>query len=198
MPTLDFEMTYRFRTRGPLNSTAGAPTGEREYWEMTEGTLEGPRVRAKIAMPGGDWNLVGSDGYGRPDVRVQLVTDDEAVVLLHYRGLVQVTDAFRQAAESGAETRFEDQYMRMGFFFEVGAPKYSWLNQSLYVAEGRIAGQNEIDTACIASADGLRTRCARTSPGSERIRIALIAVPYDSGCRAGPPSPCQYQAWRRR
>ena len=145
MPTLDFEMTYRFRTRGPLKSTAGAPTGEREYWEMSEGTLEGPRIRANIAMPGGDWNLVGPDGYGRPDVRVQLVTDDEAVVLLHYRGLVQVTDAFRQAAESGAETRFEDQYMRMVFFFETGAQKYSWLNQSLFVAEGRIAGQNEIE-----------------------------------------------------
>ena len=47
--TLDFEMTYRFRTRGPLKSTAGAPTGEREYWEMAEGTLEGPRIRANIA-----------------------------------------------------------------------------------------------------------------------------------------------------
>ena len=145
MPTLDFEMTYRFRTRGPLKSTAGAPTGEREYWEMTQGTLEGQRIRASIAMPGGDWYLAGSDGYGRPDVRVQLVTDDDAVLLLHYRGLVQVTEAFRHAAASGTETRFEDQYMRMVMFFETGADQYAWLNQSVFVAEGRIAGRNEIE-----------------------------------------------------
>jgi hypothetical protein len=27
-------------------------------------------------MPGGDWHVVGSDRFGRPDVRVQFVTED--------------------------------------------------------------------------------------------------------------------------
>jgi hypothetical protein len=145
MAALEHEMTYRFRTRGPLAATEGSPQGAREYWEMTEGKLWGPRIAARIAMPGGDWYRPGADGFGRPDVRVQLVTDDDQVVLLHYRGLVEVTETFRRAAASGGETRFEDQYMRMPMFFDAGAPKYAWLNQGLFVAEGRIAGRSEIE-----------------------------------------------------
>lgn len=142
---MQYEMTDRFRTRGPLASTSGAPTGTRQYWEMTEGTLEGPRLRARIAMPGGDWHLIGTDGFGRPDVRVQLETDDGAILLLHYTGLVQVTPAFTDAAESGGETQFGDQYTRMEMRFEAGVGRYAWLTQSLFVAEGRIAGVSEIE-----------------------------------------------------
>ena len=145
MPALEYVMTYRLRTTGPLGATAGSPVGERQYWEMTEGTLEGPRINAHIAMPGGDWNRTSTDGFARPDVRVQFVTDEGHVILLRYTGLVQVTDAFRRAAESGGETRFDDQYMRMSMSFDTGAEQYAWLNRSLFIAEGRIAGKSEIE-----------------------------------------------------
>jgi uncharacterized protein DUF3237 len=142
---LRHEMTYRFRIRGPMVSTKGSPRGERQYWEMTEGELMGDKIKAHIAMPGGDWYSAGIDGFGRPDVRVQLVTDDGAVILLHYTGLVQTTDAFTQAASEGEPTHFEDQYMRMVMGFDTGAEKYAWLNRSLYVAEGRLSGKDEIE-----------------------------------------------------
>jgi Protein of unknown function (DUF3237) len=142
---LQHEMTYRLRVRGPMTSTSGSPRGECQYWEMAEGTLTGDRIRARIAMPGGDWFRPGADGFGRPDVRVQLVTDDDAVVLLHYTGLVQLTDAFSRAAEAGTSTCFEDQYMRMAMTFDTGAEQYQWLNHSLYLAEGRLTGKNEIE-----------------------------------------------------
>jgi Protein of unknown function (DUF3237) len=145
MPTLEHDMTYRFRTRGPLPSTTGSPMGERLYYEMTEGELRGPRIRARIAMPGGDWYRVGADGFGRPDVRLQLITDDDQVILLHYTGLVEVTEAFTRAADSGGSTDFGDQYMRMTMSFDTGSPRYAWLTQHLFVAEGRIAGPSEIE-----------------------------------------------------
>ena len=115
MPELRHEMTYRFRVRGPLAATEGAPGGTRAYWEIAEGTLTGARINARIAMPGGDWMGLSADRFGRPDVRVQLVTDDGAVILLHYTGLVERTVAFR------------------------------WLNESLFIAEGRLAGPQEIE-----------------------------------------------------
>jgi Protein of unknown function (DUF3237) len=146
MVALERAMTYRLQVRGPMPSTAGSPWGERQYWEMASGTLTGSRIDAQIAMPGGDWYWQG-DEYGRPDVRVQFLTDDGAVVLLRYEGLVQVTDAFRRASTSGGETRFEDQYMRMCMFFDTGAEKYAWLTQSLFIAEGRLAGPNQIEYA---------------------------------------------------
>jgi len=142
---LDYEMTYRVRVRGPLAATAGAPLGERQYWEMAEGELTGARINARFAMPGGDWYRSGADGLGRPDVRVQFQTDDGEVVLLHYTGIVQSTEAFKHVAEHGGETRFDDQYVRMAMFFETGAAHYAWLNQSLFAAEGRLIERDRLE-----------------------------------------------------
>lgn len=65
---------------------------------MTAGTLTGERINARIPMPGGDWMSRSPDGFWRPDVRVPSVTDDAAIILLHYTGLVEQTDAFKKAA----------------------------------------------------------------------------------------------------
>ena len=145
MMKLEPEMTYRFKVRGPLAATEGSPVGAREYWEMTEGTLTGDRIRARIAMPGGDWMVVSADRFGRPDVRVQFVTDDDATILLHYTGLVERTEAFKKAVAEGTATGWSDQYMRMAMRFDTGAAKYRWLGESLFIAEGRLAGPKEIE-----------------------------------------------------
>jgi hypothetical protein len=140
-------MTYRFTTKGPLAPTEGSPLGVRQYFEMSAGTLKGERINARIAMPGGDWMFRSPDGFWRPDVRVQLVTDDGAIILLHYTGLVEQTDAFKRAAEADRETDWTDQYMRMSMRFDTGAKKYAWLNQSLFIADGRLIGTAEIEYA---------------------------------------------------
>jgi hypothetical protein len=145
MPALRREMTYRFTIRGPLASTAGSPRGERQYFEMTAGTLTGDRINARVAMPGGDWMRRSPDGFWRPDVRVQLVTDDAAVILLHYTGLVEQTERFKAAAEKNQSTAWEDQYMRMVFDFDTGSEKYAWLNKSLFIARGRLIGTTELE-----------------------------------------------------
>ena len=145
MIALEYEMTYHLETTGPLGRTEGSPTGVREYWEMTSGTLVGPRINATVASPGGDWFRAGDDGYGRPDVRVQLVTDDQEIVLLEYTGIVESTPVFLDAAERDRDTQWDDQYMRMSMRFDTGAAKYSWLNQSLFVARGRLQGRNKVE-----------------------------------------------------
>jgi hypothetical protein len=112
---------------------------------MTEGTLRGDRIQATIAMSGGDWHIVGSDRFGRPDVRVQFVTEDGVPILLHYTGLVERTSVFNRAAQSGSSTGWDDQYMRMFMTFDTGAERYAWLNEHLFVARGRLAGRAEIE-----------------------------------------------------
>ena len=144
MINLEHVMTYRFSIRGPLSSTEGSPHGTREYWEMSEGTLAGPGLTASIAMPGGDWYSASPDGYGRPDVRVQLVTDDGALILMHYTGLVEQTEAFVRAASNDEPTSWDDQYMRFAVTFDTGAERYRWLNQNLFVARGHILGTTQL------------------------------------------------------
>src|SRR5688500_6115875 len=63
MVKLEHEMDFVLNVSGPVSATVGSPLGERIYWEMTDGLLTGPRINARIAMPGGDWLRVGGDGY---------------------------------------------------------------------------------------------------------------------------------------
>jgi hypothetical protein len=142
---LEHVMTYTLTVTGPLESTRGAPYGERQYWEMTEGRLIGSGISANIAMPGGDWMLVSDDGFWRPDVRVQLKTDDGATILLHYHGLVEQSAVFKEAAENDRQTGWDDVNMRMSMRFDTGDERYQWLNQSLFVAEGRLLGTGKIE-----------------------------------------------------
>lgn len=128
-----------------MGETQGSPRGDRQYWEMSEGTLERQGLRAHVAMPGGDWMTISSDRFGRPDVRVQLESDDGELILLHYTGLVERTDAFQTAAEANRATDSEDQYMRFAMTFDTGAERYRWLNESLFLAEGHILGTNELE-----------------------------------------------------
>jgi hypothetical protein len=141
------EFLYRVRTTGPLKTTKGSPDGERNYWIVSEAELEGPKIKARIAAPGSDWMRVSNDGFWRPDVRVPFQTDDDETVLMHYTGLVQQTDAFKQAAESNRPTEWSDQYMRLTMRFDAGAERYRWLNTSLFVAKGRLLGTGRIEYA---------------------------------------------------
>lgn len=86
-------MTYEVRTEHPLDPTIGSPFGAKQYWQVSEATLSGPGIRAGLAATGVDWMSVSDDGFWRPDVRAQFVTEDDAVVLMHYTGLVEETSA---------------------------------------------------------------------------------------------------------
>jgi Protein of unknown function (DUF3237) len=142
---LEEVLTYRVTTTGPLDTTEGSPWGPRQYWEVSEATLSGERISAELAMPGGDWMAVSDDGFWRPDVRAQFRTDDGAVILMRYTGLVEQSDAFKSAATEDRETAWDDQYMRLAITFETGDERYRWLNESLFVARGRLLGTGRIE-----------------------------------------------------
>ena len=143
----EFEMTYAVRTTNPLDPTDESPYGAKQYWQVSEALLEGPRIRATLAATGIDWMGVGADGFWRPNVHAQFLTDDGQVVLMHYTGLVEQTTRFSAAAEADEPTDWPDQYMRLSIRFETGAPKYAWLNTSLFVAMGRLEGTGRIEYA---------------------------------------------------
>lgn len=88
---------------------------------------------------------VSSDRFARPDVRVQLQSDDGKLILMHYTGLVERSDAFLAAAEADRATDWTDQYMRFATRFETGAERYRWLNESLFLMEEHILGTNELE-----------------------------------------------------
>jgi hypothetical protein len=142
---LEFAMTYVVRTTNPLDPTTNSPWGVRQYWQVSEASLDGPKIKAQLAATGIDWMRLGDDGFWRPDLRAQFLTDDGAVVLLHYTGLVQQTPLSADDPQGDRTGNWDDRYWRMSMRFETGAPRYAWLNTNLFVARGRLLGSGHIE-----------------------------------------------------
>jgi hypothetical protein len=70
------ECTFRAMLKPPLPIGPG-PIGTRVYYEIDSGEVEGERLRGKV-LGGGEWALIGPDGYLRVDVRAQVQTHDGA------------------------------------------------------------------------------------------------------------------------
>ena len=109
---LEHEFTYVATLKPPVQIGAG-PFGTRNFFEVTGGTVEGKRLKGKILTGGGDWLLIGPDGYGRLDVRAQFLTDDGASLYVHYTGLLQMNQTVAEALAKGASTDYGDQYFRI-------------------------------------------------------------------------------------
>jgi hypothetical protein len=145
MIELEYEMTYEETIAGPMGSTRGSPLGERLCWTVETARLHGPRIEAVLAMPGVDLMRVGADGIRRPDLHAQLLTEDGELILFRYDlGVIRSTERFLAALAAGEATEFDDQYMRMAPQFEVGADRYAWLRESLFIGRGRLAGPRQI------------------------------------------------------
>ena len=54
MLSLEPEMTYRVRTTDALDTTYGSPLTPMQYWQVSEATLERPRIEARLAATGCD------------------------------------------------------------------------------------------------------------------------------------------------
>jgi hypothetical protein len=142
---LSHEFTYAMSC-GPAHDLGNGPLGHRQYYELTSATIEGPRLSAKLIGTGGDWMLIGTDGFMRMDVRIQFETQDGAIICAHYFGPAEANAKLRQAASEGTSTDFSDHLIRSHWLLEAGDPRYAWVNQAVFVGEGRVrsAGSGQI------------------------------------------------------
>jgi hypothetical protein len=53
-PTLSYEVTYVLRSVPRSGTTGGSPQGRRQYFEITEATVTGDRIHARLAGSGAD------------------------------------------------------------------------------------------------------------------------------------------------
>jgi hypothetical protein len=90
------------------------PHGTRAIAGVIGGTFEGPRLRGRIVPPGGDWATSRPHGTLLLDVRLTLVTDDGAAILMQYKGIL---------TREGEATK-----LRTAPLFETGDERYAWLN----------------------------------------------------------------------
>jgi len=114
------------------------PTGNRSIFAMTGGEFEGERLRGRVHPSGGEWMLQNDDGLGQVDVRILLETDDGVPIYLRYSGLMDFNQAVVEALGQGRPTEYGDNLFLTHARFEAGDPRYTWLNRTIAVGEGRV------------------------------------------------------------
>jgi hypothetical protein len=124
-PVFEYLGTLRAEI-GTRTVVDNGPQGTRTIVQILGGRFEGPRVKASVQTPAGDWITNRADGSYRLDVRLTLKTDDGVVILVTYNGIGQTTDA-------GAS-------LRAAPLFETGDSRYAWLTRLQAVAVGERAG----------------------------------------------------------
>ncbi|MDQ6949766.1 MAG: DUF3237 domain-containing protein [Actinomycetota bacterium] len=174
------ECTYWAQLRAPVEIGAG-PYGARRFFEVTGGELTGERLSGKLLTGGGDWALIGPDGWARLDVRAQIETTDGAGILLTYYGVRPINDVVQQALSAGAGTQYEDHYFRTAPRFETGDSRYGRLNQTVFVSaehlrpvlvvEYEVFRVNECLGLTAAALRGLCRRGNANPPHSEGTRL---------------------------
>ncbi len=135
------ELVHEFTFTAVLNASVPigpGPLGNRRIREVLGGEVTGERINGRVGTGGGDWVLVGPDGWGRLDVRLQIHTDDGADIYVQYFGVIEYTEAAHAANAGERSSDFGDHYFRTAPRLETGDPRYEWVNQTLFVGEGRL------------------------------------------------------------
>lgn len=130
------EFVVTIYLKQPLEIGTG-PIGTRSFYEVTGGQIIGDRINAKI-LSGGEWALIGPDGFLRPDVRLQVETNDGALLYIHYVGLLELNEKVLSAIQNATGTDFDDQYFYTNPRIETGAEQYAWLNTTFFIGAARI------------------------------------------------------------
>jgi hypothetical protein len=133
---LKHEFTFTAMLKPPLLIGAG-PIGTRMYLEVIGGEITGERLRGTL-FGGGEWALIGADGFLRADVRLQGETHDGANFYIQYTGLLEFNETVQNALANDLGTDFDEQYFVTNPRIETGDERYAWLNTTFFIGEGHI------------------------------------------------------------
>ena len=114
------------------------PTGERRRIDIFNGgEVEGPLLRGIILPGGSDTLLTRNDSSLTPSVRLVIKTDDEALILVRYKGVRHGPPEVMERIANGMNVEPSEYYLRNTPFFETSSGKYDWLNRIVSVGIGR-------------------------------------------------------------
>jgi hypothetical protein len=112
------------------------PATMRRIGVVSGGIFEGERLSGKVLDGGSDWQSVRSDGSTVLDVRLNLETDDGALICMTYKGIRYGAREVIERLEGGEVVDPESYYFRINPMFETGSEKYGWLNGVIAIGIG--------------------------------------------------------------
>ncbi len=135
---LVYEFTMRFAVNVPPGELESLSVGRRLVYSAESGSIDGERIKAKFASGVGT-TLIGADRFGNFEIRARFITDDNAALYLTFEGFLEFSDKAIRGHAPGASTEFGDPKIHITVRLESDHPKYSWVNHTVFVGEGRFA-----------------------------------------------------------
>lgn len=120
----------------PAKELGETPLGRRRIIGIAGGRFSGARLSGLVLPGGADWQLVRADGSAFLDARYTLQTDDGALIYVSNQGFRHGPKEAMERLARGEEVDPALIYTRTAPRFETSAPKYAWLNRTLFVASG--------------------------------------------------------------
>jgi hypothetical protein len=137
-PDLEHLFSYTADIEQPQQGVGGGPFGHRMIACVTGGRVEGPRLNGEVLPGGGDWALIDSHDTLRLDARITLKTDDGALIMASYRGVITPIDPATVVKVISGTAAPGEFYYRTTPSFETGDERYAWLNTLVSVAVGNL------------------------------------------------------------
>lgn len=120
----------------PIREMGRGRGGGRRIIPIVGGEMRGPLLNGRILNVGADWQTVFDGGLAELDTRYALETDDGAVIEIINYGLRHGPGEVMARVAAGDPVDPADYYMRTHARLETGDPRYSWVNETLFIGTG--------------------------------------------------------------
>jgi hypothetical protein len=120
----------------PLIIVGDTPTAFRRVGVVYGGRFEGERLSGEVLDGGSDWQSVRPDGSMLLDVRLNLKTDDGALICMTYKGIRRGPPDIIAQIERGDVVDPASYYFRISPMFETASERYAWLNGIIAIGIG--------------------------------------------------------------
>jgi len=129
----EFLGAFTVQLINPPESFGPGPDGMHITYYIASGEIHGPKINGKVR--GGDWMLLRHDGVGVAESRITYETDDGALLLSRYYGIL---DLGRDAYGRALRNEFDPvPPLVLAPQFITSHPKWLWLNRLQCLAVGR-------------------------------------------------------------
>jgi hypothetical protein len=128
----------------PLIIVGPTPGGYRRVGVVFGGRFEGERLSGEVLDGGNDWQTIRGDSATVLDCRLNLKTDDGALISMTYRGIRHGPVDVMQRMDKGEVCDAASYYFRTNPLFETSATKYDWINRVVAIGVGHRRAEGPI------------------------------------------------------
>ena len=163
----EFLGAFTVRLVRPPESFGPGPDGMHITYFIESGEIHGPKINGKIR--GGDWMVLRHDGVGIAESRITYETDDGALLLSRYYGILDLgPDGYQRAVRNEFDP---DPPLVLAPQFITSHPNWLWLNRLQCIAVGRAS---MVDLIVRLDIYAIRAGQPVTSAGMARVDVPAL------------------------